>query len=348
LLGIVISGRALGPYLEFPPQTRYVRHAGFSWPWFAFYSAADLLLIGVLLWAVRCGRQHRPPPPERHGSRGFFPWWGWAGLLLCLLAWFLAWKRFSWFWLFQPHTFLPIWTGFILFLNALSVKRSGSCLLLRQPLRFLLLFPASAGFWWFFEFLNRFVQNWFYTGVGSMGPAEYVYDASLSFATVLPGVFSMLDLLLTFPALGQGLARCRRIQLPASRRIPLASLIAAGIGLSLIGLFPNQLFGLLWVAPLIVMLAIQAMAGRPTLLNPLRRGDWRPLVVPALAALICGFFWEMWNYFSLAHWTYSIPLVQRFHLFAMPILGYGGYLPFGLECLVVGEMVIGNPFDQRT
>jgi hypothetical protein len=229
----------------------------------------------------------------------------------------------------------------------LSAKRSGSCLLLRRPLRFLLLFPVSAGFWWFFEFLNRFVQNWFYVGVDSMGPVAYVYDASLSFATVLPGVLSVMDLLLTIPALGQGLARCHRIQLSVCRWIPLVSLIAAGIGLTLIGIFPDQLFALLWVAPLIIILAIQALAGGPTLLYPLRRGDWRPVVVPALAGLICGFFWEMWNYFSLAHWTYSIPLVQRFHLFAMPILGYGGYLPFGLECLVVGRIVIGDPFERR-
>jgi hypothetical protein len=33
--------------------------------------------------------------------------------------------------------------------------------------------------------------------------------------------------------------------------------------------------------------------------------------------------------------------VDRYHLFAMPLLGYGGYLPFGLECLVVGCMVVG-------
>jgi hypothetical protein len=26
----------------------------------------------------------------------------------------------------------------------------------------------------------------------------------------------------------------------------------------------------------------------------------------------------------------------------MPILGYAGYLPFGLECIVVAEMVLGS------
>jgi hypothetical protein len=265
-------------------------------------------------------------------------------MVLCLVSWLMAWKRFTWFWLFQPHTFLPIWAGFILAVNALAVKRSGSCLVMRRPLGFLLLFPASAGFWWFFEYLNRFVQNWYYTGIEGMGPGEYSYYSSLAFATVLPGVLSMIDLLLTVPALGKGLARCRPLHLPSSRWIPATCLLSACIGLAMIGIFPDQLFALLWVSPLIIILSIQALAGQPTLLHPVNIGDWRPVVVPALAALICGFFWEMWNYFSLARWTYTIPFVQRFHLFEMPILGFGGYLPFGLECLVVGTLVIGDPF----
>ena len=77
----------------------------------------------------------------------------------------------------------------------------------------------------------------------------------------------------------------------------------------------------------------------------LQKGDWRLVWLPALAALFCGFFWELWNAYSLAHWEYSVPFVQRFHLFEMPILGYAGYLPFGLECMVVSLMfgrVIGE------
>jgi hypothetical protein len=31
----------------------------------------------------------------------------------------------------------------------------------------------------------------------------------------------------------------------------------------------------------------------------------------------------------------------------MPILGYGGYLPFGLECLVAGSIVAGDPFAHE-
>jgi hypothetical protein len=133
------------------------------------------------------------------------------------------------------------------------------------------------------------------------------------------------------------------MRLPSSPWTPRVTLVVSAMGLALIGIFPDQLFALLWVSPLFIILSLQALNGQRTLLYPLRRGDWRPLVVPALAALICGFFWELWNYYSLARWTYAIPFVQRFHLFEMPIVGYGGYLPFGLECLVAGSMVIGDP-----
>jgi hypothetical protein len=68
-------------------------------------------------------------------------------------------------------------------------------------------------------------------------------------------------------------------------------------------------------------------------------GDWSGAMAAALAAIICGGFWEMWNYFSLAKWDYSIPLVHRFQIFEMPLLGYAGYLPFGLECAVIGDML---------
>ena len=362
LLGITAAGQDPSPFLEMPPTTRYVRHAAFSWPWFCFFAITNLLLIGGLWWAIHQGRRNKGRVIEASGCpgrmkkaasasgfprSGCFPWWGWAGTALCLAAWLLAWQRFTWFWILQPHTFLPIWAGFILAVNALAVKRSGSCLLLRRPLRFVLLFPASAVFWWFFEYLNRFVQNWYYTGIEGMGPGAYAYFSSLAFSTVLPGVLSMIDLLLTVPALGEGLTRCRAIRLPSDRWTPLAALAVAGGGLALIGIFPDQLFALLWVSPLTIILSIQALSGRPTLLYPLRHGDWRPLVVPALAALACGFFWEMWNYFSLARWTYTIAFVQRFHLFEMPILGYGGYLPFGLACLMAGSAVIGDPFRQK-
>jgi hypothetical protein len=77
--------------------------------------------------------------------------------------------------------------------------------------------------------------------------------------------------------------------------------------------------------------------------NALGKGDWRVAVSSAWAALICGWFWEMWNFFSLSKWQYHIPLVHHFEIFEMPILGYGGYLPFGITCAFVAGMLQGTP-----
>jgi hypothetical protein len=77
LLGIVAAGRDPAPYLEMPPTTRFVQHAGFSRGWFAFFAIANLLLAGGLLMAVRCGRKRKPSPPASSQPAGFhFPWWG--------------------------------------------------------------------------------------------------------------------------------------------------------------------------------------------------------------------------------------------------------------------------------
>jgi hypothetical protein len=95
------------------------------------------------------------------------------------------------------------------------------------------------------------------------------------------------------------------------------------------------LFPLLWIGPLLLFSSLQYLLSGETLLARLTRGDWRPLLQPALAALACGFLWEFWNYWSLAKWHYSIPHVERFHLFEMPLLGYAGYLPFGVTCALV-------------
>jgi hypothetical protein len=33
--------------------------------------------------------------------------------------------------------------------------------------------------------------------------------------------------------------------------------------------------------------------------------------------------------------------VDKFHVFEMPILGYAGYLPFGIECVAVVGLIDG-------
>ena len=351
LVGAALAGREVTDYLEFPPLTQHVAHAPFSWP---FFIALAFLIAATLLPFLRRGLgKRRSASVQSRGSEirnpqsairnSLFPWWGWLGLALGAAAWVLAWNRFPWFKPLQPHTFAPLWFSYILVVNAVVRMRSGECPLTRQPTRYLALFPLSAGFWWLFEYLNRFVQNWWYRGVVGFSPVEYVLFASVSFSTVLPAVSATAALLGTFGRLTDPFADWQRVRMPSG--VTAIAILACGVlGTIGLGIWPDYLFPLVWVAPLLLALAI---GGRPLFAARLECGDWRPVVCWTLAALVCGFFWEMWNFFSLAQWIYTVPFVNRFHLFEMPVLGYAGYLPFGLECAVVAGWLLRD-FEPGT
>ena len=100
--------------------------------------------------------------------------------------------------------------------------------------------------------------------------------------------------------------------------------MGSAAGLFGLGLWPDYLFSLVWVAPLLLLTALQLICDQPTMFSETAHGDWRTLWATALAALICGWFWEMWNVYSLARWEYTVPFVQRSRLFEMPLLGYAG------------------------
>jgi len=330
LAGVWLGGRPVGRYLQFPSLTGYVAHAPFNRVIFGASTLFFLLTMSCLIFV-----SYHSLSLKRDFHLRPFPWWGWGGFLLCISSWILAWNRFPWFSILQPYTFFPLWLGYILSVNGVTFRRSGACLLLGNPGRFFLLFPVSAFFWWYFEWLNRFVQNWYYVGVDDFSAFAYVLHATLCFSTVLPAVLSTVDLLATFftpadhyhPDAVSGLSP----GVWTSRFI----LVGMAVILTLLPVAPDQLFPFVWIAPLFIVTGLPGGAGQTNLFFLFLRRDWRPVLLSALAGLICGFFWEMWNWKSLAHWQYSIPYVDRYHIFAMPILGYLGYLPFGLECQAI-------------
>src|SRR5262249_4250353 len=121
-------------------------------------------------------------------------------------------------------------------------------------------------------------------------------------------------------------------------------LMVASAGLIGIGIWPQVLFPLVWVAPLLLITVLQILHGKETIFTRLTQGDASSLWLAAIAALVCGFWWELWNSKSLAHWEYAIPSVHRFQLFEMPLLGYAGYFPFGLECLAVTQWLFPRSY----
>ena len=339
LLGLLFAGRPIvADYIEFPPLTQYIKHAKFSWLVFTVMAVVIAGVIGPFL--IKCLTAQKRVPVANPLQCHVFPWWGWAGLVFLAGAWVLAWSRFSWFESLQIFTFSPLWIGYIIIVNALTYRRNGYCMLLNRPWTLAALFLISAGFWWFFEYLNRFVQNWYYQGINQITAFEYVVFATLPFSTVLPAVLGTYELLETFPRLSAGLNDFIKLLVGHPRPVAFAALVISCVALAGIGVWPDLLFPALWLSPLFIITSYQALRGQPTIFSRIAAGDWRRIWLLALAALICGFFWEMWNFYSLAKWKYSVPFVGRFHIFEMPILGYAGYIPFGLECAVIAEFIM--------
>lgn len=334
LAGVMLGGNAPGSYIEFPPTTLRVEHPVFSW--YAFLGV--LILIAVTTWPFWRRIPRERWKPEIVENAPPFPWWGWAALAGLAFFWLLAWTRFEWFAPLQRFTYFPLWFCFIVFLNALAIRISGKSMMTRHPWHFGLLFPASALFWWIFEYLNRFVNNWYYTGLGEIGAWQYFAESTLAFSTVLPAVISVRYLLLLLPVFSRAYS-----DFPAMSWLKTAWFwnlmgVAGLLGLIVIGWFPEWSYPLVWIAPGLLWITYERWTGyNSPMLAGVVRGDFTLIWVSAIAALICGFFWEMWNFYSEAQWMYNIPGVERFHLFEMPILGYAGYLPFGVICALVSD-----------
>ena len=124
---------------------------------------------------------------------------------------------------------------------------------------------------------------------------EYLLRATLSFSTVLPAVLGTAEWLTTSPRCSAGLDRFVTMECK-HRRTWGWVLVCSVVGLLGIGLWPDLPLFLVWVAPLLLITALQLIRDEPTIFRETTQGDWRALWAVALAALICGLFWEMWNY----------------------------------------------------
>jgi len=329
---------------NFPPRTEdwgtrpellWNHRCPFSWIVFAGFGLFALVNVWPFLrraWRAAWAAAGVERPRERFP----FPWWGWLGLGVLAAGWTLSWTRFDWFRPYQVLcSYFPIWLGFILVMNALCVRRSGTSPLTAHPVAYLASFPVSSLFWWFFEYLNRYVWNWYYVGVGELSAAEYVVYATLCFSSVLPAVAAVAAWLRTFPAFSDAVYQdMARIDL--RRPAGMAFLFGvAAVGLTGIVFFPAWSYPLLWMSPLTAFVFIQHVLREPSVTDRFRLGDWSIYFRFAVASLICGFCWETWNYYALAKWIYAVPWVHRFQIWEMPLLGFAGYLPFGVECAVV-------------
>jgi hypothetical protein len=337
----------------FPPNQSGWPKPGFSWLYFAAGALVGALILAFLLFPQLFGFRERGARVRPAAARRL-PWWFWAGLAVNLASWYVHWFATG---PLVKYSFIPLWWGFIVAIDGLVWYRTGGrSLITTETRRFVVITLVSMPAWWFFEFLNYYaVEFWVYPNNQWFSPRGQQVWFILSFSVVWPAVFEWFTLLHTFDGLWNRWLRGPRIVIP--RRDTAIVFFVGCAAMAIFGASPFLLFPLLWMGPPLVLTAALSALRFWTPFQPIaREGNWSPAVLAGLASLANGFFWELWNWGSEHlrpgalnpnYWFYEIPYVNQPHFFSeMPVLGYFGYLPFGVlawVCWLVAAHLLDIP-----
>ncbi len=276
--------------------------------------------LGCGLWLWRW--TWRAPAAAR------FPAYGWFGLAAIAGLEAALFGHLPW----VGRYFTPlIWTAYIAVAGA-CVERIRGESPIRQAGPFAAQALLSMPVWLLFEAYNFRLRNWRYVGV----PAHFwnfLLSGSWAFATIFPGIFLTAEILYHARLHNKICRPCRPS--PGLR----AGLGLLGLLCVLAPLFtPQHLaayqFGLVWIGFVALDLVNDAL-GWPSLLADLRAGAPGRGLALLGAGVICGFFWEFWNYWAGARWQYIFPIGQKIKVFEMPAPGFLGFPPFVLECFTL-------------
>lgn len=327
----------------FPPE-QIPGAPGFSLFVFCLILIPCLAITALLLFPGLFGFKRVPPAPPATPTK--LPVWFWLGAVFTLFFWWLMWARITPYGDLVYYAFTPMWWGFIMVLDGLTYRRSGgNSFMATKPVTFVISALVSVVGWLFFEYFDYFVlSNWYYPNghMAALSHSAIVVIFLLAYTTVWPAVLEWYTLLMTFPALAVRFSDGPKLVLRGSL------LLWGGLALIALTVFlPYPLFWAMWIGPVMVLAGQLIRKNIWTPFTALAQGNWSPILLIALSSLFTGFFWEMWNHGSesinpLSHsvppfptnpnfWIYDVPYVNVIHIFSeMPLLGYFGYLPFGV------------------
>ncbi len=257
------------------------------------------------------------------------------GLALVAIFWSALWTRVG---VLGEYSFFPLWLGYILTVDGLVARRKGESILTHRPRQFIALFLLSMPVWWIFEFHNYFLLNWHYLIPNDYSALHIIIESTICFSIVMPAVFETAELISTFGFVNR---------FRSSKRIIIQTRYGWFMMYVAVGLFagvlflPRYFFPFTWIWLFLFVDALNFLHSRPSLIEQASRGDWRTIGALAIAGVVCGFFWELWNFFAMPKWYYTIPFFNFAKIFEMPLLGYGGYIPFAWELYAVYQWASG-------
>jgi len=285
----------------------------------------------------------------------------WIGLAIMIVSETATLLQIEPFWSWNT----PIaWTGFILFADAVVYRARRDSWIRSAPREFAALALVSIPLWLVFEGDNLIIDNWNYTGLPENALLRQVGYA-WSFATIWPAIFEGAELVGVLRGSGRSGGSDRSGSFGSSRAsdrsvshlpdlpdspdlhgppglpgLPGVTSIAIG-ALMLASPFigspatARYLAAPVWLGFIFLLDPINARLGGESLWLDVRGADYRRLINLALSGFLCGVLWEFWNFWSRAKWHYTVPIMERWKIFEMPVPGYLGFPPFALECFTM-------------
>ena len=216
--------------------------------------------------------------------------------------------------------YLPAWYGYLAVLSGLIHLRRGESLPLSRPRELGAMLFWSVPFWFIFEAYNLAIRNWYYVFTLRSDLAAGAV-AFLAFATVLPACFFHAELLAAFGLF----ERMRWRPLRVGRGLE-AALVAAGAACMIMPVvLPRYAFWMVWGAALGLPAVCNRRARAPSLLADLEAGRPGRLLRLAAGGMIAGGVWECANYWARCKWIYTVPGLEDWKLFEMPVAGFLGF-----------------------
>jgi hypothetical protein len=241
---------------------------------------------------------------------------------------------------FMAGNITPIaWFGYITLLDGVLALQASGSPLRKRPHHFAMLCLASVPIWCVFDTFNFYsIKAWDYIGI----PPEMwnkLLGYFLAFASIVPGMLMSGQMLTNFHLFDW--ARGKPWRMP--RWLLWISF--------LVGLFMfvwpmirhDPITNLtLWTSLVFLLDPINYALGRPSMWRDWSNGWYGRTLACFAGGLMCGLLWEFWNFWALGKWVYHLPFLGRFEnvrYFEMPLLGLIGFLPFGIECWIMWQLI---------
>jgi hypothetical protein len=222
------------------------------------------------------------------------------------------------------------WWSYIVAIDDVN-RRLGGRSLLRDRFRHLVYLAYASVLWWtLFEFVNLRLGNWYYV-MSPAGRALRWASGIVAFATVLPAIVVTVTLI-------ENLGWLRTVRVAPLSWTPRKRAVVLALGVASVVLplaWPDVFYPLIWGSAIFLLEPWNRDHARRSFLRDLEKGEAGPFARTLLAGLVCGGLWELWNYWARTKWIYTVPGFEEVKLFEMPVLGFLGFPPFAVECLVL-------------